>query len=258
MDLSIILINYNSYPYTEKCLESIEQSVVTGRVEIIVVDNASEKDPRADIEKKFPSVKYIRSEVNVGFAKGNNLGILHATGTCILLLNNDTLLQVNTLQVTYDALLNAENIGALTCQLQYPDGKLQHNCQSFPSNRKKNIEKFRLHKLLSRKKRGAYMQGFYWDYTKSGYPEWIWGTYFMFKKEILQKLPGHQLNDEYFMYIEDMQWCWDIRKAGYTIFYTPDTFVTHFGGGSGGAKAQLMEDNLRLFIKKNYGPGYRK
>lgn len=252
MMLSIVVINYNSLAYTIDCINSIYLSDFTGSYEIILIDNHSTEDPCTIIKERFPNVKYFRSPNNVGFAKGNILGIDHSEGDIILLLNNDTIVQKDTIRITYNQLIKNKSVGALTCRLLYPDGKVQHNCQAFPSRKKENIEKLRLHKLMPKHKRSSFMQGFYWDYTKAGRPDWIWGTYFIFPREILNKLPNGQLNDEFFMYIEDMQWCWDIRKAGYEVYYTPEASIIHFGGGSGGAKSNLMEENFQKFLRKNY------
>lgn len=253
MDISIIIINYNSFDYTNNCIRSIYEASMMVDFEIILVDNNSVEDPGPKVEQLYPKVKYYRLDKNIGFAKGNNLGISYATGKVILLLNNDTIVMKDSVQVCYNLLMENSRIGALSCQLRYPDGKIQHNCQSFPSKKKENIEKFRLHKLLNRKKRSDYMQGFYWNYNQAGNPDWIWGTFFMFRRELLDKLPNKKLDDDYFMYFEDMQWCWDIRNAGYEISYSPKTYITHFGGGSGGDKKHLMDESLKMYQNKTKG-----
>jgi GT2 family glycosyltransferase len=221
--------------------------------QIILVDNAStECDPKK-FKEQYPQINLIASEVNLGFSKGNNLGISHADGEYILLLNSDTELIEDSVSICYKKIFANKNIGALTCKLIYPNGKVQHNCQSFPSIFKTYFEKLRLHKLFSNKNNGKLLQGFYWDYDSFGYPDWIWGTFFMIKKECLSFMPEKKLNEDFFMYVEDTQWCWDFQKIGMKVAYVSDTTVIHFGGGSMGNFNDLIMKNYKIFLDKNYG-----
>jgi GT2 family glycosyltransferase len=253
MDVSIVIINYNTFDITCNCITSIIEKTKKNLYEIILVDNASaECDPKLFLEK-FPTVKLIISEENIGFSKGNNLGITYATAENILLINSDTIFAQDSISLVLPILSNPK-IGAATCQLRSLNDSVQHNCQSFPSTFKSLIERLRVHKLFLRQLKSNYLQGFYWDYKSSGFPQWIWGTFFLFKKQILKELPGGKLNDDYFMYLEDMQWCWDLKKVGYKIFYTPDTFVYHLIGASGANRSEMIKENLKIFTKKNYYP----
>lgn len=247
-DISIILINYNSIQYTQACLESILSSQGHLNYEVILVDNASEQFDPTSLPQDS-RIQIVTSDKNLGFAKGNNLGIASAKGTYILLLNNDTIVNESSIVPVLNQLKSDPSIGAITCQLRYPDGKVQHNCQPFPNFLKRTSERLRIHKLFSGSFRSKWMQGFYFDYNQPGEPDWIWGTYFMFHRQTLNQLPSKKLNDDYFMYMEDAQWCLDMRKAGFRIVYSPKSYIVHFGGGSNGAKSELMINSEQLFLK---------
>ncbi len=250
--LSIIIINYNTFDLTSQCISAVYENLKQDNFEIILVDNASvECNPDLFLEK-FPTIHLIKSEVNVGFSKGNNLGIKAAKYDTILLLNSDAFLTDNATWEAVEYLQKNKNVAVITGQLQYPDGRVQHNCQPFPSFFKKLTEKLRIHKLFSKSTKSSYWQGFYFDYAKKGNPDWVWGAYFMFRKEKLEKLAHQQLNDGFFMYGEDMLWCFEFRKLGYEVIYLPQIRIIHLLGGSSGKAQEWINENYRQFLKKNY------
>ena len=114
------------------------------------------------------------------------------------------------------------------------------------------IELFRLQKLLSKSKAGKLLLGAFFDHNENTKVDWVWGAFFLTKKEIIEQLPQQQLNDTFFMYYEDMQWCLDIKKLGYKIYYLANTKAIHRMGGSSGKKNEMMEKNGELFLKQNY------
>lgn len=258
MDISIIIINYNTFQLTNNCIKSVIEKTKGISYEIILVDNASTECDADEFKKLFPQINLIKSKENLGFSKGNNFGISQAKGEFVLLLNNDCELIENSILICYNELLRRKNVDVLACKLIYPNGKLQHNCQSFPSATKIWIEKLRLHKLFPKKFRSNYLKGFYWDYNSSGFPEWIWGTFFMFRKSVLNVLPQKKLDEDFFMYGEDMQWCWDFKNAKIKIGYTPKTTVIHISGSSKGNRKILVNKNHQLFLEKNYSPFHNK
>ena len=235
--------------YTVPCIASILETQHGFSYEIILVDNASTDFDRTQLPQD-ERLHLIESAENLGFSKGNNLGIQHARGSFILLLNNDTLVNANSILPVLEQFRKRSDIGAMTCQLRYPDGTIQHNCQPFPNFWKAWAEKTRLHKLFSSRFRSRWLQGFYFNYNEPGEPDWIWGTYFLFRKETLSQLPGNKLNDDYFMYMEDAQWCLDIRRIQLKIAYTPVSYIIHFGGGSNtGKRSEQLEKSMIRFQK---------
>jgi len=252
MDISIIIINYNTYELTCKCLESLYQYNDGFSYEIILVDNASIECDANLFKEKFPEINLIISERNLGFAGGNNLGIQQANGNFILLLNSDTELIENSILMCLNKVNGDKKIGVLSTKLIFPDGKHQPAAQRFPSIKYKLIELFRIQKLLSKNKAGKLLLGAFFDHNENAEADWVWGAFFLFRKEILSLLPNQKLDDIYFMYWEDVQWCMDIKKLGYKIYYFAETKIIHKMGGSAGKKNELMEKNGNLFFQKNY------
>ena len=252
MDISIIIINYNTYDLSCACVASVTRHTEGVNYEVIVVDNDSAVFNESDFSNRFPDVKLIKSERNLGFAGGNNLGIKHACGQCILLLNSDTVLKDNAILAAFQYMEMQPGVGALSARLIYPDGRHQSAAQRFPSIKYQLIELLRLQKFLSKRRAGKLLLGAFFDHKETIKVDWVWGAFFMFRREILTKLPGGRLDETYFMYYEDMQWCMDIRKQGYEIHFFAGAEVVHLMGGSSGKKNEMMLQNGELFLQRNY------
>jgi GT2 family glycosyltransferase len=250
MDISIVIINYNTFKLTSQCIQSIYDYEKKLHFEIILVDNNStECDPELFL-KQFPQIRLIQNTINAGFAKGNNIGIEYSKSRYILLLNSDTVLHSDSISTALRFLKADETVGVVTCRLEFPDGSVQHNCQSFPSIKDRLIEVFRLQKFFPHL-REELLGGFF-EYDRTIYPDWVWGTFFLFDKTVLTKLPDKKLADIFFMYVEDMQWCMDIQRSGYRIAFIPMSSVTHLMGSSGGSKNTLIQTNMDTFARMYY------
>lgn len=252
MDVSVIIINYNTFNLTCDCIRSILSKTTGCSYEIIVVDNAStEMDPN-EFLKLFPQVVLVKNQINTGFAKGNNAGLERALGEFILLLNSDTELKNNAIYICMQTLKRNNDVAVVGARLEYSDGRLQHNCQRFPALRYKLFELLRLQKIFPSEWSGKILLGFFFDHRSVVFPDWIWGTYFMFRKEHLALLPKGRLADDFFMYVEDMQWCMDFKKSGYRILFEPSATVIHYMGQSGADRNSLMEGNEEIFLNRYY------
>ena len=261
MQLSIIIINYNTFQLTSNCIQSIKDKLQGLSYEIILVDNASKEcDPKLFLEK-FPDIHLVESCENTGFTGGNNLGLQHAKGEYVLLLNSDTELINNAPKICFDYMQQHPEAGMTTAQLRYPDGRLQHNCRKFRTISWEVMEVVPVYKLLPKEKQEETMLHHYFDHQHFTKCDWIWGTYMMFPKKILQQLPGGKLADDFFMYCEDVLWCWDFQKLGYEIHFLPEAKVMHVHKGSS-SKDKLMAvkkmgiRNHAKFMKKFY-PDWR-
>jgi GT2 family glycosyltransferase len=252
--ISVIIVNYNTLELTAQCVSSILENVKSVQYEIIVVDNASKMDNPQLLKERFPSIKLVCNETNLGFAKGNNIGISVSIGEEILLLNSDTVILDDVFAKTSKLLHSEKNIGIVTCRLQFPDGKIQHNCQPFPSFVKWALEKTRMFKLLPMKLKSSFLQGRFFNYDNFGEPDWVWGTYFHFKRELLMGFKNKELASDFFMYVEDMQWCYEARLNGWRIAFEPDATIIHLMGQSKGARNKNSEENVSFFIEKYYSP----
>ncbi|AWM34915.1 glycosyltransferase family 2 protein [Hymenobacter nivis] len=258
IQVSVIIINYNTFRLTSEAIASVQQHTRGVSYEVIVVDNAStECDPGRFVEA-FPTVRLVRNPENSGFAKGNNLGIAHATGETVLLLNSDAAVRNDALTLTYGALVADPKLGIATGQLRYPDGRLQYQCGRFPSLRLQLVELLRLQKVMSAQKRGEVLLGTFFGHETPFRPDWVWGTYFHVKRHVVSKLPGGKLPDDFFMYAEDLQWCYAVRKLGYEVEYVPGAHIMHHFAQSTKQEKKLNQLNMILrnedsFLRREYG-----
>ncbi|MGN6401933.1 MAG: glycosyltransferase family 2 protein [Flavisolibacter sp.] len=232
MQLSIIIINYNTFQLTCNCIQSLKEKLHEISYEVVLVDNAStECDPKLFLEK-FPAINLIISQVNSGFTGGNNLGISKAKGDYLLLLNSDTELINNAPKICYDYMQQHPEVGMTTAQLVYPDGRIQYNCRRFRTIGWELLEIFPLYKLWPKKKRERVMLHHYFDHQSFARCDWVWGAFMLFPRSIINQLKGGQLSDDFFMYCEDVLWCWDFKQLGYEIHFLPQAKVMHVHRGS--------------------------
>ncbi|SET75642.1 glycosyltransferase family 2 protein [Hymenobacter actinosclerus] len=259
VQVSVIIINYNTFQLTSEAIASIQQHTKGVSYEIILVDNAStECSPALFTERFGNSIKLVQNPDNSGFAKGNNLGIQHASGETILLFNSDAACLNDALTLTYEALAADPKLGIATARLEFPTGQLQYQCGRFPSARLQLVELLRLQKLLGPARAGRLLQGGFFHHLSDSEPDWVWGTYFHFRRQILTELPGQRLPDEFFMYAEDLEWSYAIRKLGYSIRYVASAHILHHFSQSTRREKQLNQQRMILqnedvFLRREYG-----
>lgn len=258
-EVSIIIVNYNTFELTCACIASIARFTRNISYEIILVDNASKECTPDLFGEKFPFIKLIKNPVNSGFAGGNNLGIENAAGNIILLLNSDIVLTENSILKCVDFLKNNSGVGVVTCMLKFPDGSIQKQCQRFPSIILTLIELSRIHKLIPQPKRGILMANGFFNHQTSIYCDSVWGAFFMFPRKLLEGFKERKLPEQFFMYAEDLMWCYEIKKMKYKIYYNADTSVIHYMGASSSQSVlNFKHQNEYDFIVKNYGWLYAK
>lgn len=257
MDLSIIIINYNTFQDTSNCISSVYAQTKGINFEIILIDNGSFECDAEQFKLKFPDIILVKNAKNLGFAVGVNLGINYAKGELILLLNSDVMIVENTIKESIDKLTSLPpDVVTITCKIKYPNGNVQPQCNRFPSIQKEVLELTRIHKLMSYTSRAKLFLSTYFDHESDIYPDWIWGTFFMFKREVLSLMPGNKLNDEYFLYGEDLRWCYDVHKVGKKIYYFSQPFIYHQMSKSSkynDQKYKYVILNEMDFIKKTRG-----
>jgi GT2 family glycosyltransferase len=231
--VSIIIINYNTYELTKKCIESVFTKTIATPFEIILIDNASTECKPEIFLELFPDIQLAKSRQNVGFAGGNNLGISKANGEYILLLNSDTELLNDAVTEAIAVFEQEADIGVLSGQLLSPDGSIQAQAGRFPSIMREIRELFRLNKLLSPKQRAHYYLGTECDYNVPIEADWVWGAFFLFRKSDLEFFPDKKLHETFFMYGEDMQWCYHFKKIlNKRIVVHPAPKILHHVGAS--------------------------
>jgi GT2 family glycosyltransferase len=251
MQVSVIIINYNTFEYTCNCIQSLINKTEGIDYEIILVDNASSECDADLFKEKFPQVILMKNSENSGFAAGNNLGIKNAKGEFILLLNSDTIFIENSILFIYEKCKKINNLGAATIQLIFPDGSVQSSAKKFPSVMTHFLEMTRLYKIFTKqynKRNEKY------NYQKNFVCDWIWGTFFFFPKKNLEVMNG-RLSETYFMYSEDVEWCYQFKKAGLNNYYFSESKIIHLIGKSSvtSFKKKLVKKNHLHFIRSNYG-----
>ena len=230
MDLSIIIVNWNSKEYLKRCLNSIYSQSIRLIYEIIVVDNASFDGCDRILKDEFPDVIFIQIKKNIGFGKANNLGFQHTSGRNLLFLNPDTEILGPAIYTMYHYLEKIPDAGAAGCTLLNSDQSIQTSCvQTFPTilNQILDIEYL---KVLFPNLR-------FWGINPllsyNGIPqkvEVVSGACLMVKRDIFEKID--KFTTDYFMYTEDIDLCYKVQNAGYIVYYISDAQVVHYGGGS--------------------------
>ncbi|MBK5244419.1 MAG: glycosyltransferase family 2 protein [Eubacteriaceae bacterium] len=263
MDLSIIIVNYKTRELTSDCIDSIIKSNTKGLdYEIIVADNASCDGSIEAIQCQFPQVKTIVNKKNLGFSKANNLGIKTATGEYILLLNSDTIVELNTLKGAHDFIKDHQHIGALGCKILLPSGKLDAACKrSFPTPMNGVYHSLHLDDASPDSIRFGEYNLTYVDENKTCSIDCIMGAFMMVPRKVIDEVG--MLDEDYFMYGEDVDWCYRIKKAGYQVMYYPEVRIFHHKKASGIQKRNpevvaAFYDSMSIFYNKHYQNKYNK
>lgn len=246
MLVSIIIINYNTFDITCNCIKSIMKYTTGVDYEIILVDNASSKDNADDFLKKFPTVKLIKSPTNGGFAKGNNLGISHAEGDIILLLNSDTYLTEDSISISAKHLQTHPD-QILSPKLVYENGSYQKNARKFRSIRNELLDLIRpLLLLIPYRYRAQLMLNQYFKGDFDTYCDWVSGAYMMFYKTHLNLLINSKLDERFFMYGEDHLWCYQFAEQNIKSYFLSSTSVVHIANASTEPTKRLKIMNISL------------
>lgn len=259
MDMSIIIVNYNTCQLTLNTIQSVLASQTGFSYEIIVVDNNSTDHTIKAVELQFPQVQIIPNTDNLGFSKANNQGIRLAQGRYILLLNSDTIVQPDTLDVMTLFMDNHPHIGASGCKIVLPDGSLDKACKrGFPTPWNSFCYAFGLSKLFPQKtKFNGYQLG-YLDSDKDYPVDSLVGAFMLVRRETIEQIG--LLDEQFFMYGEDIDWCYRMKQAGWENYYYPYTQIIHYKGASSRKKPfKIIYEFHRamyLFHKKHYKNKY--
>lgn len=241
MDLSIIIVNYNTRQLLDECLASLLAAAAPAAgLEIIVVDNASSDGSQEMVREKFPQVHLIASEENRGFSAANNMGAVQANGRVLLFLNSDTVLSQEALVQPLDYVDAHSNAGAITVRLVYPNGERDpDNHRGFPTPWNAVCHFSGLGRLFPASPRfNGYFQS-YADFEQTHAVPVIAGSFMMMPREVYDELGGW--DEAYFFYGEDIDMCYRIHEAGYEIIYYPHVEVLHYKGASSGLRKESAD-----------------
>lgn len=249
--VSIIIVSYNTRDITERCLNSIQISNYKFQIEVIVVDNASTDGSVEMIKKRFPKVKLIATKTNLGFAKGNNLGMKEATGDYFLLLNSDAFLENDTLNKCLNYIGQCDVLG---CKLTYENGKLQPSAGYLPNPLNTFIWVWGIDTwpIVKNIFPSVHPKQANW-FVKNKTVGWVTGAFMFMKRDVYEKTQG--FDEKYFMYGEEVDWCKRISDAHFLIKYIADFSIVHLQGASQANMSQALSremQGLAYYFKKYY------
>jgi GT2 family glycosyltransferase/nitrate reductase NapE component len=261
MKLSVIIVNYNVEHFLEQCLQSVQKATKNISSEIFIVDNSSVDGSVTMVQKKFPQVKLIVNEKNVGFSCANNLAIKQAQGEYVLLLNPDTVVQEDTFEKTIKFMDEHKGAGALGVMML--DGKgnfLPESKRGLPTPSVAFYKIFGLAKLFPKSKTfGKYHLG-YLDKNKIHEVDVLAGAFMLIKKSVLDKIG--LLDETFFMYGEDIDLSYRITQAGYKNYYFPETRIIHYKGESTKKSSVnyvlVFYNAMAIFAKKHFAKNRAK
>ncbi len=252
VDVTVIVVNWNTRDLLARCLRSLYDAAEGLTLEVIVVDNASQDGSVEMVRERFPQVRLVENDENVGFARANNQAMPFATGRYLLLFNSDAVATPGAIRALVSLADSEPRAGVVGAQLLNPDGTFQASYTPFPTL----WQEFLILTGLGRAMLG--------DHYPSRGPEEergaqivdrVEGACMLVRREAYEQVGG--LDERYFMYAEEVDWCYAMNKAGWQVWYQPAAKVIHFGGGSSRHRRPQREGDLYQsrvrFFRKHYG-----
>jgi len=258
-DISVIIVNYKVKEYIVNLLNSLEKAREDYSIEVFVVDNDSGDNSVEYLKERYPEVNYIQNTTNYGFGRANNQAIEKAEGRYTLLINPDTLVSEDTLEVLVNHMEKNPRCGAAGCKILNPDGSFApESRRSVPTIRSAAFKVFGLTNLFPKSKYfGEYYLGWMDEDTPSKIPV-LSGSFMFFRTKVLKELGG--FDERFFMYGEDIDLCYRLNQTGYHIDYVPDTSIIHYKGESTKKDdtryIKLFNKALYQFFDKHYTHRY--
>ena len=229
--LSVAIVNFNKGPLLLACLDSLYKNSGGVRLQVTVTDNASSDGLRDILLSLYPKVRLISNERNVGFARATNQALAVSEGSHVLLLNPDTVVLDGALEALMQHLEAHPEVGAVGPQMIGPDGEIQLSGRSFPGYA---TALFNRYSLLTRwVPRNRFSRDYLlsdWDHAQTREVDWVSGACLMTRKDVLARVGP--LDEQFFLFNEDVDWCKRVRDAGWKVIYLPRARVVHHIGAS--------------------------
>ena len=228
--VSVVIVSFNTRNLLRDCLRELEGETKDIASEVFVVDNNSADGSADMVEAEFPEVSLIRSSINLGFAAANNRAFPQCKGKYVVLLNSDAFLRASALQRSIDHMESRPAAGLGGAKLVGRDGSWQPSARMFPSLLNEFLSmsglsaKFAKSRLFGRQDRTWADQG------EPAEVDWVPGAFSIIRRDVLEQI-GY-FDESFFLYYEEVDLCWRIKKAGYEVWYWPDIEVVHLGGES--------------------------
>lgn len=259
IELSIIIVNWNSKDYLKQCIASIVENTSDIQYEIIVVDSASFDGCGQMLQDYSPYVHFIQSQYNLGFGRANNLGANYAHGDVLLFLNPDTEILNHAIELLYENLLKLPKAGIIGCRLLNSDKTLQTSCvQAFPTISNQVLDANILHRWFYKSQ--LWISAVNYEGSLSPVQvEVISGACMMIRKRVFNLVQG--FSSDYFMYAEDLDLCYRTQIAGFSTYYFTGAEIVHHGGGSTQRKRSrfsevMMPESVSRLLRKMRGNSY--
>jgi GT2 family glycosyltransferase len=253
LELSVVIVSYNTREMTLRCLRELTDGLGGVSAEVFLVDNASTDGSVEAIRRDFPDVRIIANAANAGFGAANNQAMARAAGEFVLLLNSDAFPRPGAIQALVRYLKSHADVGVVGPRLLNADGSLQRSCYRFPSPLRAWAENLWLSAALpNHRVFGDYSR---WPHDRERQVEWVVGACMLVRREVVAQTGG--FDERFFMYSEEADWQKRIRKAGWSVAFTPASKVVHLGGASGAAERSRINrhffESLDYYERKHHG-----
>ncbi|MDP2248106.1 MAG: glycosyltransferase family 2 protein [Nitrosomonadales bacterium] len=257
MDVSIILVSYNTINMTKEALAYLYASEGNVKFEVFIIDNASRDGSAAVLREQYPHIHLIENNQNVGFGRANNQALPFISGRYVLLLNTDAFVDPSTLRKTFDYMEAHPAAGILGVKLLGRDKELQPSCRYFPTPWNLFLSQSGLSRFFAKTKM---IDDAFWNPEIEASCDWVPGCYYLVRREVIDQVG--LFDPRYFLYYEEVDHCFAAKHAGWDVVYFPGTSVIHIGGESAKSDGKLssgrqlqplqIESEL-LYFRKNHG-----
>jgi GT2 family glycosyltransferase len=250
IDLSILIVNWNTKDYLLQCVESIFQTIRRSSWEIFVIDNGSVDGSGEAVQKSFPSIRLIENERNLGFAKAMNQGLQQSSGRHALLLNPDARLKEGAIERMLSFMETHSEVGVAGGQLLNEDGSKQNSIANFPSLATELFNKSLLRWMFPKRFPGKER-----NYFEPIEVDSVIGACMIVRREAMEQVG--LMDEDYFLFLEETDWCYRMKKAGWKVYHLPEAEIYHVQGKSAEAekkRAKVEYYRSRYhFFRKNRG-----
>jgi GT2 family glycosyltransferase len=225
--LAVVIVSYNTRDYLRRCLQSVQEN---GPGEVVVVDNASTDGSAGMVREEFPAVSIRENPRNMGYGAAANQGISSCCSTYILLLNGDTVLPEDSINVLGDYMDRNPKAAVVGPRLEYPDGRLQASTYPFPTPLYTFLGSTSIGSLIGRTPvlRERYLPS--WSHSQARVVPWVLGAVLVIRRSAFESVGG--FDESYFMFSEEVDLCYRLKKAGWEVHFTPAVTVVHVKGAS--------------------------
>jgi GT2 family glycosyltransferase len=256
VDLSLIILNWNTSADLERCLSSLDGQDDGLALEAVVVDNASEDDSVAMVERRFPGARLVVNERNLGFTAGNNRGIRHTSGRYVMFLNSDTVVTEGALAALVAYADTRPDAAVFGPKLLNTDGSLQFSCRSFPNLGTGFFRNTPLGRLFPRNRFNEDYLLTSWDHASPRDVDWVSGSALMIRRNDLLDLGG--FDEGFFMYCEDVDLCYRAHELGRRVAYFPGAVIYHHIGRASDQVPTRMTFEFHRSMYRFYAKHYRR